>query len=151
MRLLYAIVFSACLLLAAPNPVLAGPEEDAYAAVETWAQAINSNDVDKIVALYTPHALFLGTLSPTLATDRREIRKYFVSFVKAEPQVTLGEHAAIKVSSGAVLFAGFYDFTRLEHGRREPLPARYSFLMLKRGGQWLIAHQHSSVRPKPEH
>ncbi|HLY22801.1 MAG TPA: hypothetical protein VKT83_10085 [bacterium] len=28
-----------------------------------------------------------------------------------------------------------------------PDPARFTWLVVNRGGQWLIAHHHSSVRP----
>lgn len=158
MRLLCAIVFSASLLLAAPNVVHAGPADEAYKAVEGWAGAINSNkpDAEKvadIVSRYTPDAhdarstepLFLGTKSPTLATTKGEIKKYFDHFVEVEkPKVRLCEHAAITVSASAVLFAGIYQFTL----QGVPVPARYSFLMLNKRGRWLIAHHHSSVRPE---
>lgn len=157
MRLPYAIVFSACLLLATPNLVRAGPVDEAYKAVEGWAGAINSNkpDAEKvadIVSHYTPDArdarstepLFLPTKSPVLVTTKAGIGKYFAHFVEEEkPKVKLCEHEAITVSAGAVLFAGFYQFTL----KGVPVPARYSFLVLNKGGRWLIAHHHSSVRP----
>jgi hypothetical protein len=165
MRLLHAIVVSACLLpLAAPEVVHAqqtpAPADDAYKAVEGWAEAINHCHfpcvVDGIVKFYAPDRrgpgvtipLFLATKSPKLATTREEIREYFVKFVEEEkPTVMLcKEHEAITLSDRAVLFAGFYDFTL----RGVRTPARYSFLLLK--GQnsndpWLIAHHHSSLRP----
>jgi hypothetical protein len=166
MRLLYAIVFSACLLLAAPNLVSAQtqlpvdePADEAFAAVKGWADAINSDKddhqkVDDIVSRYAPEMrsrgyiipLFLVTKSPKLATTKKEIRDYFEHFVKEEkPTVVLcKEHEPIAVSAIAVLFAGFYDFTL----KQVRVPARYSFLMLKLGDRWLIAHHHSSVRPE---
>jgi ketosteroid isomerase-like protein len=45
------------------EPVFADQRDDAYAAVERWADAFNSGDVEKIVGMYTTDALLLGTLS----------------------------------------------------------------------------------------
>lgn len=148
MRLRYAIVFSACLLLAAPNVVSAQtPELDAYKVVESWAKALNSKNVGEIVSKYAdpPMVLFFGTKSTKLATTKAEITDYFDHFVKEDqPSVVLCEHKAIKVSAGAVLLAGFYDFT-LKAG---VVYARYSFLMLKLDDRvWRIAHHHSAAQP----
>lgn len=139
---LYAIVFSACLLLATPNLVFAQtPEEDAYKVVQDWAKALDDGNVGQIVSKYAdaPLVLFFGTKSTILATTKED-----------RPAVSLCEHKTIKVSDDAVLFAGFYDFT-LKGG---PVYARYSFLMLHfprpdlpglRG--WFIAHHHSAAQP----
>jgi hypothetical protein len=34
-------------------------------------------------------------------------------------------------------------------GQTALLPARYSFVLVKQSGEWLIAHQHSSFLPEP--
>ena len=49
------------LMAALTSPVVAGSEEDALQVVEKWAAAFNASDVDAIVALYAPDAMFLGT------------------------------------------------------------------------------------------
>jgi hypothetical protein len=48
-----------------------------------------------------------------------------------------------------VLAAGFYEFTRMLDGKPVPAPARFSIAVVKRDSDWLIAHHHSSMRPKP--
>jgi hypothetical protein len=34
-------------------------------------------------------------------------------------------------------------------GEASIFPARYTFLLIKQNSAWLIAHQHSSMLPKP--
>ena len=55
------------------SPVLAGSEEDALQVVEKWAAAFNASDVDAIVALYAPDAMFLGTGSRTVVLKRSAV------------------------------------------------------------------------------
>jgi hypothetical protein len=47
----------------------AGPKEDALAVLHKWAKAFADSDVDAIVALYAPDALFMGTGSKTVVKD----------------------------------------------------------------------------------
>ena len=56
---------------------VAGPQEDALAVLDKWAKAFAASDVDAIVALYAPDALFMGTGSKTVVKDPAAIRKYF--------------------------------------------------------------------------
>ena len=58
-------------MAALTSPVSAGSEEDALQVVEKWAAAFNASDVDAIVALYAPDAMFLGTGSRTVVLRRQ--------------------------------------------------------------------------------
>ena len=57
------------------------------------------------------------------------------------------------LSDNAVLVTGFYEFTRSKEGKTLPSPARFTMLLIKHDGEWLIAHHHSSPAPnnKQEH
>jgi hypothetical protein len=61
----------------------------------------------------------------------------------------IGERRTVGLSDGAVLGTGFYEFTRMQDGQPVPTPARFTMVLVKRDGNWLIAHHHSSQRPKP--
>lgn len=152
MRLLHCLVFSACLLMAAPNFVYAQqtPEQQAYQVVENWAKALDSHKVPDIVKTYAlspPNAvLFFGTKSTILATTTKEIKAYFDKLVTEDkPTVSLCEHKSIAVSNDAFLFAGFYDFTL----KGQLVPARYTFLIRNLPDGWRIAHHHSAAQPEP--
>ena len=134
--------------IAALQPAHSGTKEDAFAAVERWVGAYSAADVDKVVASYTPDALFFGTTSPTLATTPDAIRKYFSGLPARTPRssVKIGEYSAVVLSEEAVVFSGLYEFS-LPSGLA---PARFSFVAVKRGGNWLLAHHNSSAVPKPQ-
>jgi hypothetical protein len=74
MRALLPLVVLLGLLSSAAN---AGPKEDALAVLEAWTKAFAASDVDGIVKLYAPDALFLGTASKTVVVKPEGIRSYF--------------------------------------------------------------------------
>jgi hypothetical protein len=63
-----ALVLSFC------STVNAGPKEEALQVLEKWTKAFSDSDVDGIVKLYAPDALFLGTGSKTVVSRPDEIR-----------------------------------------------------------------------------
>jgi hypothetical protein len=64
-------------LLGLLSSAVAGPKEDALAVLEAWTKAFAASDVDGIVKLYAPDALFLGTASKTVVVKPEGIRSYF--------------------------------------------------------------------------
>jgi ketosteroid isomerase-like protein len=56
---------------------LADAKGEALAVLDQWTKAFAASDVDAIVKLYAPDALFMGTGSKTVVTDPAAIRKYF--------------------------------------------------------------------------
>jgi uncharacterized protein (TIGR02246 family) len=145
-KVLVSAVFSVAVVIA---PALADEREDAYASIEHWSEAFKSGDVEQIVRMYSNDALVLGTLSPGMTTKSDDLRAYFKAAAAAKWQVKLGDHCAVTLADDAVAIAGFYDFSRpAADGHPVVVPARFSFIMVKKDGIWKIAHNHSSVRPK---
>jgi hypothetical protein len=72
-------------LLSLATVASAGPKEDVAAATSTWAAALGEDDPDKVLPLYADDAVFWGTLSPTLRSDRAALRDYFVTALKVLP------------------------------------------------------------------
>jgi hypothetical protein len=62
----------------------------------------------------------------------------------------IGERRTIVLSDGAVVVAGFYEFSRLQDGKPVATPARFTMLIVKRDGVWRIAHHHSSPHVQPK-
>jgi len=149
-RMIMKVLVSALFAVAAViPPALADKREDAYAGVERWSEAFNSGDVEQIVRMYTNDALVLGTLSPGMTSTPDDLRAYFKAAAAAKLQVKLGDHSAVAVADDAVAIAGFYDFSRpAADGQPVVIPARFSFVMVKKDDLWKVAHHHSSVRPK---
>ena len=144
-RILVAIAFLASLCPA----VFAGPREDALQLVEKWTRAFTESDVDGIVRLYAPDALFLGTGSKTLVTKPDDIRKYFeAALLSNRPRgATVGEHAVMVLSDTAVVVTGMDTVTGTKDGATFSAKGRVTFLVARRGTEWQIVHFHRSAMP----
>jgi uncharacterized protein (TIGR02246 family) len=123
--------------------------KEAYAVVKRWGQAFNAGDADAVSSLYAPHATIWGTLAQYLATSPADIGTYFIEAARAGLRVKLRPHVLSPISETCAIDAGHYDFTRTTDGQTAIFPARYSFVLEKHNGRWMIAHQHSSLLPKP--
>lgn len=145
----YASFLFVALWLAWPTGAVAGPAEDASAVIDRWAAAFSANDADAVLKLYTPDAILLGTVAPNIDQGTASIRAYFSRLPGSGNKVIIGERRMVVLGDGAVLGAGFYEFTIVRDGKPTPSPARFSMVIVKRGADWLIAHHHSSQRPKP--
>src|SRR5262245_21761435 len=60
------LLVTALVLLGTPALVPAGPKDDVAAATQAWAEAFNSRDPARVLALYDAEAVLWGTVSPTL-------------------------------------------------------------------------------------
>ena len=71
-------VFKCCRRMGASRSApVAGPAEDANAAVDRWSTAFNSNDPQTIAKNYCPDAILLGTVSPLMSEGTQAIITYF--------------------------------------------------------------------------
>ena len=140
----------ACALIAAlASPVFAGPEEDALQVVQQWARAFNASDVDAIVALYAPDAMFLGTGSRNVVLETAEIRQYFErALLTDRPRgAELLSRSVMTLSDGAVVITGLDRTTAVRDGKTISAPGRVTFVVARRGAEWKIVHFHRSGVP----
>jgi uncharacterized protein (TIGR02246 family) len=122
---------------------------EAYALVQRWAEIFNAGEPDAVAALYAPDATIWGTLGQKLTTGLADITTYFAEAARAGLKVKLGEHVLSPMSQTSAVDAGEYEFTRTVDEKTTIFPARYSFVLVKPNGGWMIVHQHSSFMPKP--
>lgn len=148
--LLVAASIAVALLTA--GPAVAGPAEEANAALDRFSAAYTANDVEALVQLYAPNAILLGTNSPVISEGRDAVRAYFTNLKLAGSGNSnqIQDRRTIVIDDRAVLLTGFYQFTRMADGKPTPGPARFTILLTKVGDQWLIAHHHSSPRALPK-
>src|SRR5437763_12349121 len=132
------------LVLTLPAVAMAGPAEDANAVVDRWSAAYSGNDPETIAKNYCPDALLLGTVSPVMSEGTQAIITYFTPTKGSGNKNTIDERRTIIIDDNAVVVTGFYTFTRMVQGKAVPGPSRFTMLVTKRGGQWCIAHHHSS-------
>ncbi len=130
-------------------PVIAGSEEDALQVVQKWAAAFNASDVDAIVALYAPDAMFLGTGSRTVVLETEEIRQYFErALLTDRPRgAVLESRTVMALSNDAVIVTGLDTTTAVRDGKTINSPGRVTFVVARRGPEWKIVHFHRSAVP----
>jgi uncharacterized protein (TIGR02246 family) len=141
--------WSLVLTLALASPAMAGPEDEAMKVVEKWAVAFNASDVDTIVGLYAPDALFLGTGSRTVVTTPAGIRSYFeAALLTDRPRgAALESHSILVADAGAVVITGLDVTTATRDGQTLRNPGRVTFIVATRGAEWKIVHFHRSSVP----
>jgi uncharacterized protein (TIGR02246 family) len=141
--LAFALALSAC-RAAPPNP-----SNDALQVVQRWTAAFNESNIDAIVSLYAPDALFFGTGSKSLVTAPAEIRSYFeAALTKDKPRgAQLLEHSVKVLADNVVLVTGMDRVTGTKDGSVYQRDGRVSFVIEKRGESWQIVHFHRSALP----
>jgi uncharacterized protein (TIGR02246 family) len=147
---LAALALAAALWAGIAAAAVAGPREDALAVTRKWTTAFQASDVDALVALYAPDALFMGTGSTSLVTDTAGVRAYFDSGVRGRTFTSVslvGEPGVMVLSDTAVLITGLDRIVRQDGATSVVNSGRVSFLVAKRGDRWQIVHFHRSAMP----
>jgi uncharacterized protein (TIGR02246 family) len=137
------------LLTSLASTAYAGPKEDALAVLDQWTKAFSASDVDGIVKLYAPDALFIGTGSKTVVTKPEGIRNYFENALLGDRPRTaaLKEREVVVLSDTIVVVTGLDLVTGVRNGQPLSLPGRVTFVVSKRGQDWQIVHFHRSAVP----
>jgi uncharacterized protein (TIGR02246 family) len=141
MRFAGALVMTLMIQTAA----FAGAAEDANAIIDRWSAAYSANDRELLVSLYAPDAILLGTTSPIISQGTEAIQKYFEMLPDSGRKNAITERHMVVLGDDAVVGTGFYTFSRAVENDT-PRPSRFTMLVVKRDGKWMIAHHHSSPR-----
>jgi uncharacterized protein (TIGR02246 family) len=135
-------------------PVWADDQDDVAAAMHMWQDYLakgTSEDPGEILTLYAEDGVLWGTISSKRRDDPAAIRDYFVNAYKALPNLTVTfEDPYIRVYGDTAVNTGYYTFSYEKDGATQTLPARYSFTLVKRDGNWQIVDHHSSAMPPPQ-
>mmetsp|Transcript_2070 Transcript_2070/g.5267 ORF Transcript_2070/g.5267 Transcript_2070/m.5267 type:complete len:301 (-) Transcript_2070:610-1512(-) len=120
----------------------------AHQAWKTWNDTIQTGNPDRVLALYSPKAVLLATLSNTPRATPDAIRAYFVDFLKKKPSAVINEQHPRAVSDSVVINSGVYTFTF--GADNSTASARFTYEYTKAdNGSWLIVYHHSSLLPEP--
>jgi uncharacterized protein (TIGR02246 family) len=123
------------------------PEQEIRNVIDRWADALRSRDLDSLMALYAPDAVFFDGIAPLQITGdayRKNWEEYFawfpgpVDFGTRNMKITVGGNAAF--FSALVYLKG----TNAE-GRAEGAWMRETVGYERRAGRWLIIHEHWSL------
>ena len=127
----------------------ADPKADALQVLDKWTKAFSNSDVDGIVSLYAPDALFLGTGSKAVVAKPEGIRKYFENaLLNDRPRgAKLAQYEAMVLSDQVVVVTGSDVLTGVRDGKPRSVTGRVTFIVAKRGSDWKIVHFHRSRMP----
>src|SRR5262245_23742209 len=146
-----AISIVALSLLAA-GPALADDKADVQAAIETWGRTVAdgcTSDPNKIARLYAQDGVLWGTISHSIRNGAAGIQDYFQGACVKLPKLTVEfKDHLVRVYGNTAIDSGIYVFSFEKDGAKTDLPARYTFVLVKNGGQWQIVDHHSSAMPK---
>ncbi|MGE9010719.1 SgcJ/EcaC family oxidoreductase [Leptospira interrogans] len=136
--------------MASISTAAADSKTDALQIIDRWAKAFSASDVDAIVKLYAPDALFMGTGSKVVVTKPEGIRTYFENaLLNNRPRgATLNSHESMVLSDNAVLVTGLDTVTGVRDGNPTSASGRVTFVVAKRGADWQIVHFHWSAMPQ---
>jgi uncharacterized protein (TIGR02246 family) len=138
------------ILIASISAAAADSKTDALQIIDRWAKAFTASDVDAIVKLYAPDALFMGTGSKAVVTKPEGIRTYFeAALLNNRPRgASLNSSESMVLSDGAVLVTGLDTVTGVRDGTPTSASGRVTFVVAKRGADWQIVHFHRSAMPQ---
>jgi uncharacterized protein (TIGR02246 family) len=146
MRVFLAVI---AMLTSLSTTAFAGPKEEALHVLEKWTKAFTDSDVDGIVKLYAPDALFIGTSSKSVVDKPEGIRAYFeAALLNDKPRgAKLNNYEAMTLSDTAVVITGLDTVTGVRDGKPTSANGRVTFVVQKRGPDWQIVHFHRSAMP----
>jgi uncharacterized protein (TIGR02246 family) len=139
-----------CLLfISLCSSAIAGPREEAFQVVERWGKAFTEADVDTIVGLYAPDAVFMGTGSKTIVVKPEEIRNYFQAALLGKRRfvATFVDSTVSALSDTAFVVTVLDKLAVTLDGKTQDVFGRVTFVVTKRESAWKIVHFHRSAMP----
>ncbi|WP_019699922.1 SgcJ/EcaC family oxidoreductase [Paracidovorax oryzae] len=119
-------------------------EQQVAALFDRWNASLRTLDAGKVVANYAPDGVLLATVSNQPRTTTAQIHDYFVKFLKGHPQGRI-DSRTVRIGCNVAQDVGTYTFT-FQDGKE--VHARYTYVYEFTGGDWKIAHHHSSAMPE---
>ena len=130
------------------SSTITGPKAEALQVLAKWIQAFNASDIEGIVSLYAPDALFIGTGSKEVGSNPEYFRNYFQSLKRDMPRgAKLESYSTMELSSTVVVISGMDTVSGTKDGATFYRPGRTSFVLAKREQKWQIVQFHRSAVP----
>ena len=143
-----------CVLLLGTANVRAADEgtdeekAEVAAATQSWVEAFNARDAERIAALYAPEAVFWGTVSKTIRTTPAAVLEYFQASVANGPHLSIAVVDQHPRAYGEIgINTGAYTSREIRDGSEIVKASRFTFVYRKQDGRWTIIEHHSSRIP----
>jgi ketosteroid isomerase-like protein len=148
------LIVAASMAFAAP--AIAGPAEDATAAVTTWLDKFNAGDVAAFNAGHAPNAVIVDEFGPHLWTGADASKRWFEDYGK---DAAAGGISGGRVDYAAPIRASANDgaayiviptiYRMRQDGKAKSAAGTMTFVMTRMGSDWKIAAwTYSAPAPK---
>ena len=123
---------------------------DALELAERWSSAFTQADVNAVISLFAPNAVFLGTSSKTIVSDTEGIKEYFENSLLGSRRYVsvLTDIHVTALSHDAAMITALNTITITDNNQSDDVLGRLSIAARKSEGEWKIAHFHRSAMPE---
>jgi len=117
---------------------------------DTWNQALQTGDSEKVASLYAKDAVLLPTVSNKVRSNHAEIVDYFDKFLQSKPVGKKVKTIVDILDKDSAIDTGIYEFTLTDKatGQKSVVEARYTYAYEKIDGKWKIVNHHASAMPE---
>ncbi len=127
---------------------MASAQSDVKALLDNWVEAIRAKDIDRLMPIYSPDAVYFDVVPPLQIKGSDGIRRNFLRWFDGWSSAIGQEIRDLKISlSGDAAFA--YMLIRasgtLKNGREVGYWVRATVGCERSNDRWLIAHEHVSL------
>lgn len=116
--------------------------------LQTWTRLLRAKDLDALMALYAPDTITFDLMPPQQVQGADRYRKNFEGWFAAMPgPIDYEIHDLRIVSGGDVAFCHSLSHIKATRANGEKIDywVRVTVGFQKRGGQWLMIHDHVSM------
>ena len=123
---------------------------DARELAERWSSAFTQADMNALMALFAPDAVFFGTSSKVIVAGTDGIRNYFENSLLGSSRYVsvLTDIHVTALSDDVAIIAALNKITITDNNHSNDLMGRLSIAARKREGLWKIEHFHRSALPE---
>lgn len=115
-----------------------------------WMAAVASAAPQRVVDLYLPDAVLVPTLAKTPILSQEGRLEYFMNLLKRKNIHVEMLEIHTKDFGDIATASGIYAFScENQHREKMHVPARFTFVFLKKLNEWRITEHHSSFIPDP--
>jgi uncharacterized protein (TIGR02246 family) len=123
---------------------------DALELAQRWSSAFSQADVNAVMSLFAPDAVFLGTSSKAIVAGTEGIKLYFDNNLLGSKRYVsvLTDIHVTTLSDDMAMVTAINTITITENNHSDDVLGRLSIAARKHEGEWKIAHFHRSAMPE---
>ncbi len=145
------ISLSVVLLLIGMTPVAwAGAEEEVRQVISERRKAFLEGNAEALGTFYAEDAQRFSSENPFRVDGREAIQASYAGLFRAFPTILLStNHLSIRTYNGTTaISSGYYTVTLInKKGKARRVRGRFTHILAKVDGRWLIVSQHTSALP----